>query len=232
MMQRLRELPLPLKILLTVAAAATVMLALATGVGVMASLVVESDQGSSVGEPERAGNTEHQRAAGSQKGTQPQQADSREGTQPRQAGKGESVPDRLSEAEYANTVGNIQSDAVKTLLDSHDKLLRYDILTTDDLAQLRANESALRELVAQVDDLNPPQRYTGQYKEFRSSIKVLHEAARLAHSLVADPTAATKVKFDEYDRRVSEAAGRLQQSNEILDRDYRTIGDVREISPL
>jgi hypothetical protein len=60
----------------------------------------------------------------------------------------------------------------------------------------------------------------------------LHEAARLAHSLVADPTAATKAKFDEYDRRVSEAAGRLQQSNEILDRDYRTIGDVREISPL
>jgi hypothetical protein len=106
------------------------------------------------------------------------------------------------------------------------------MLTTDDLRELRANESALRRLAAQVDDLNPPQRYTGQYKEFRSAINELHEAAQLAYSLVADPTAATKAKFDEYDRRVSEAAGRLQQSNEILDRDYRTIGDVREISPL
>jgi hypothetical protein len=50
--------------------------------------------------------------------------------------------------------------------------------------------------------------------------------------LVADPTVATKADFDEYDRRVNEAADRLQQSNEILGRDYRTIGDVQEISPL
>jgi hypothetical protein len=117
-------------------------------------------------------------------------------------------------------------------LDSHDKLLRYDMLTTDDPREMRTNESALRGLAAQVDDLKPPQKYMGQYKEFRSSIKVLHEAARLAHSLVADPTAATKAKFDKYDRRVNEAAGRLQQSNEILGRDYRTIGDVQQISPL
>jgi hypothetical protein len=67
---------------------------------------------------------------------------------------------------------------------------------------------------------------------FRSAINELHEAAQLAYSLVADPTAATKTEFDEYDRRVNEAAGRLQQSNEILGRDYRTIGDVQEISPL
>ena len=221
MMQRLRELPLPLKILLAVATATTVMLALATGVGVMASLVVESDQGSSGGEPELAGSTEYQREAGS-----------REGTQPRQAGKGESAPDRLSEAEYVSTVGDIQRNAVKTLLNSHDKLLRYDILTADDVAQLQANESALRELIAQVDDLNPPQRYTGQYEVFRSAIDELHEAAQLAYSLVANPTAATKARFDKYDRRVSEAAGHLQQSNEILGRDYRTIGDVQQISPL
>jgi|SRR5918998_3088906 hypothetical protein len=220
MMQRLRELP-PLKILLAVAAAATIMLILATGVGVMAALVVGLGPGSSGGESDLAGRTEYQR-----------EASTLERTQPRQAGNGKSAPDRLSEAEYVSTVGHIQRSAVKTLLDSHDKLLRYDILTVDDVAQLQANESALRELIAQVDDLNPPQKYTGQYKEYRSAIKVLHEAARLAYSVVANPTAATKGKFDKYDRRVDEAAGRLQQSNEILGRDYRTIGDVQEISPL
>jgi hypothetical protein len=220
MMQRLRELP-PLKILLAVAAAATVMLALATGVGVMAALVVGAGPGSSGGEPERAGRAEHQR-----------EADSVEGTQPRQAGKGKGAPDRLSEAEYVSTVGRIQSDAVKTLLDSHDKLLRYDILTTDDVREMRANGSALRGLTARVDGLDPPRRYVGQYEVFRSAINELHGATQLAYGLVADPTTATKSDFDEYDRRVSEAAGRLRQSNEILGRDYRTMGGVQEISPL
>lgn len=220
MMKRLRELP-PLKILLAVAAAATIMLGLATGVGVMAALVVGSDQGSSGGEPERAGSTEDQREAGSL-----------EGTQPRQSGKGESAPDRLSGAEYVSTVGHIQRNAVKTLLDSHDKLSRYDILTTDDVTQLQANESALREYAIRVDALDPPRRHAGQYEVFRSAINELHEAAQLAYSLVADPTAATKTDFDEYDRRVSEAAGLLQQSNETLARNYRSIGDVQEVSPL
>ena len=220
MMQRLRELPLPLKILLAVAAAATVLLALATGVGVMAAAMVGPGQGSSGGEPERAGGTE-QRESGSQ-----------EGTHPRQAGKGKGAPDRLTEAEYVSTVGRIQSEAVRRLLDSHDKLLRYDILTTDDVREMRANESALRGFAARVDGLDPPPRYVDQYEVFRSAINELHEAAQLAHSLVADPTVATKTDFDEYDRRVSEAAGRLQQSNETLARNYRSIGDVQEISPL
>jgi hypothetical protein len=242
MMQRLRELPLPLKILLAVAAAATALLALATGVGVMAAALVGPGQGSSGGEPERAGRTEQREAgsqegsqprqADSQEGSQPRQADSQEGSQPRQAGKGKGAPDRLTEAEYVSTVGRIQSEAVRTLLDSHDKLLRYDILTTDDVREMRANESALRGFAARVDGLDPPRRYVGQYEVFRSAINELHEAAQLAHSLVADATVATKADFDEYDRRVSEAAGRLQQSNETLARNYRSIGDVQEISPL
>jgi hypothetical protein len=239
MMQRMRELPVPLKILLAVAAAATVLLALATGVGVMAAALVGPGQGSSGGEPERAGGTE-QRESGSQERTQPRQAGrteqresgSQEGTQPRQAGKGKGAPDRLTEAEYVSTVGRIQSEAVKTLLDSHDKLLRYDILTTDDVREMRANESALRGFAARVDGLDPPRRYVGQYEVFRSAINELHEAAQLAYGLVADPTVATKTDFDEYDRRVSEAAGRLRQSNETLARNYRSIGDVQEVSPL
>jgi hypothetical protein len=65
---------------------------------------------------------------------------------------------------------------------------------------------------------------------FRSAINELHEGAQLAYDLVAHPT-ATKSKFDEYDRRVNEAADRLDQSNEILSRDYETMGDQQEISP-
>ncbi len=220
MMQRLRELPLPLKILLAVAAAATVLLALATGVGVMAAAMVGPGQGSSGGEPERAGRTE------------PRQAGSQEGSQPRQAGKGKGAPDRLTEAEYVSTVGRIQSEAVKTLLDSHDKLLRYDILTTDDVREMRANESALRGFAARVDGLDPPRGYVGQYEVFRSAIDELHAAAQLAYELVADPTAATKLTFDEYDRRVAEADGGLQESNVRLGQDYETVGDVQEISPV
>jgi hypothetical protein len=50
--------------------------------------------------------------------------------------------------------------------------------------------------------------------------------------VVADPTAATKSKFDAYDRHLAEADGLLQESNERLGRDYETIGGVQEISPL
>ena len=115
---------------------------------------------------------------------------------------------------------------------SHDKLLRYDILTTDDLEELRANEAALGEFADQVDNLNPPPEYTDQYETFRSAIRELHVAARLAYEVVADPTAATKSKFDAYDRHLAEADGLLQESNERLGRDYETIGGVQEISPL
>jgi hypothetical protein len=97
---------------------------------------------------------------------------------------------------------------------------------------MRANGSALRGLTARVDGLDPPRRYVGQYEVFRSAINELHGATQLAYGLVADPTAATKTDFDEYDRRVSEAAGRLRRSNETLGRDYRTMGGVQEISPL
>ena len=62
---------------------------------------------------------------------------------------------------------------------------------------------------------------------------LIHKLLAYWRSLLVDnPIAVTKTDFDEYDRRVSEAADRLQQSNEILARDYRTIGDVQEISPL
>jgi hypothetical protein len=135
-------------------------------------------------------------------------------------------------ADYVSEVGEIQGTAVEISLASHDKLLRYDILTTDDLEELRANEAALGEFADQVDNLDPPQEYADQYEAFRSAIRELHVAARLAYEVVADPTAATKSKFDAYDRHLAEADGLLQESNERLGRDYETIGGVQEISPL
>jgi hypothetical protein len=135
-------------------------------------------------------------------------------------------------ADYVSEVGEIQGNAVEISLASYDKLLRYDILTTDDLEELRANEAALGEFADQVDNLDPPQEYADQYEAFRSAIRELHVAARLAYEVVADPTAATKSKFDAYDRHLAEADGLLQESNERLGRDYETIGGVQEISPL
>jgi hypothetical protein len=153
------------------------------------------------------------------------------GEAPRQPEQEQSAA-QPEEADYISEVGEIQGNAVEISLASHDKLMRYDILTTDDLEELRANEAALGEFADQVDNLNPPPEYTDQYEAFRSAIRELHVAARLAYEVVADPTAATKSKLDAYDRHLAEADGLLQESNERLGRDYETIGGVQEISPL
>ena len=63
-------------------------------------------------------------------------------------------------------------------------------------------------------------------------IRELHEAAQLLYSLAFDPVAASQTEFDEYDRHVNEAAAGLQRSNDILGRDYKTIGDVKRVNPL
>jgi hypothetical protein len=137
-----------------------------------------------------------------------------------------------SEAEYLARVGDIQSNAVETFLDSHNKLLRYDALGADDVEKMQANEAALRGLITQVDDLDPPQGYEEQHGVFRSAINELYEAVRVAYDVVANPTTATKSDFDEYDRHTREGASGLQRSNELLGRDYRTVEGVQEVSPL
>jgi hypothetical protein len=137
-----------------------------------------------------------------------------------------------SEADYVGKVGRIQSSSVETFLDSHDKLLLYDALTADDVEKMNANQVALQEYTDQVDDLDPPQKYEEQHEKFRSAMNELREAARLAYTLAADPTGATHSGFEEYDRHVNEAAARLERSNEILGRNYKTIEGVRRVSPL
>ena len=240
-MQWLRKRSLPMRVL-AYAVAAIVAFGLAAGVGGMGVLMLRGDL-NLPGREEPQPLDEQKRAAGAQKKDVAEQKGAAEQKDTAdQVGAAEQEgaapqPEReeaaqQEEAEYINKVGDIQGKAVEISLDSHNKLLRYDVLTNDDLQELRANEAALREFADQVVNLDPPQKYEGQYEVFRSAIDELHAAAQLAYELVADPTAATKLTFDEYDRRVAEADGGLQESNERLGQDYETLGDVQEISPL
>ncbi len=95
---------------------------------------------------------------------------------------------------------------------------------------MEANEAALQGMAARAADLAPPRRYEEQHGVFAVAIGRLHEAARLAHAMVADPVAA-ELGFDEYDGRVDEASALLRRSNELLGEDYEAIEGVREVSP-
>jgi hypothetical protein len=145
--------------------------------------------------------------------------------------QGQTAQSLMDEAEYVSRVGDIQDGAVETFLDSHDRLLHYDALTADDVQRMQTDQGALQEYTDQVDNLDPPEKYKEQYEAFRSAIDELYGASRLAYDLAADPTTATQSGFDEYDRRVSDAADILQTSNRILGRDYKSIEGVQEVSP-
>jgi hypothetical protein len=237
MMEWLRRRSLPTRRVLVYAAAVTLAFVLATGVGAMGTLLLlgnldlpRKEEPRSLAKQENAARSQEKDTAEQEKeAARPSEQEELAAPQPEQE---KEAAGQQSEDQYLNQVGDIQSNCVEISLDSHEKLLRYDMLTTDDLAEMQVNKSALRECTNQVNELDPPQGYGSQYEVFRSAINELHEAAQLAYSLVAFPTAATKTEFDAYDRRVSEAASRLQQSNESLGRDYRTLGDVQEISPL
>jgi hypothetical protein len=200
---------------LVYAVAAILAFAVAAGVGATAALMIRGD----LSLPTR----EEPQPAGEQ------------GNAPQRQGAEDDRPEDASqqdEAEYTSKVGAIQSKSVETFLDTHERLLRYDALTAEDVEEMRANQAALRGYSDQVRELNPPRRFGDQYEVFRSAINELHQAAQLAHDLAADPTAATQSGFEEYDRHVNQAAARLQRSNEVLDRDYETIEGVQGVSPL
>jgi hypothetical protein len=188
---------------------AALILAVAAGMGAMVALIMRGDLGLPASEKPRQ-SEEQANAQQSEK-----QGDS-----------------QLSEADYIGEVGKIQSSSVETFLDSHDNLLRYDALTADDVEKMNANQTALQEYTDQVDDLDPPQKYEEQHETFSSAISELQEAAQQAYTLAADPTAASYSGFEEYDRHVNEAAASLERSNEILGRNYKTIGGARRVSPL
>jgi hypothetical protein len=144
----------------------------------------------------------------------------------------EETTGRQAEADYVGKVGDVQAASVDALLDSHEKLLRYDALTAEDVEKMRENQAVLQESADLVDRLDPPPGYEEHHQVFSSAVNELYQASRLAYGLAADPTVATQAAFDEYDGHVDSAAVRLRRSNEILAQDYKSIGDVREVSPL
>jgi hypothetical protein len=222
------------RVLAYILAAASV-LAVAAGIGAMAALVMQGDLSlPGTKEPQQLG--EQQNAPRSQENEPAAQQPEKAASEQNEAGEQVNAPRSQeqeeaaagqSEAEYVARVGEIQRRSVETFLDSQDKLMRYDAISADDVEQMQANQAALKELADQVEGLDPPQKYREQYEVFHSAINELYEASKLAYALAADPTAATKAKFDEHDRHVDQAAARLQQSNEILGRDYRTIEGAR-----
>jgi hypothetical protein len=211
-LQRLQELPLPLRVLAYVAAAAAV-LAVAAGVGVVAALTLGANEGPPEGaKPELTGQYN-----------------------PEQGGKPENVAEKApsdgsSEAAYLEEVADIQNGSVEASLRSNNKLLRYDALTAKDVKELKANYVALENYARRVRDLAPSAEHEDQYKVFVLAIGELRDANELAYRLAADPSSATQMDFEAYDRHVDRATAYLRRSNEMLGTDYKTTEAAQEIS--
>lgn len=214
--------------LLVYAMAATSLFVMAASIGAVAALVVSGNLSWSTGERARP---EEPSPAGEQgKTPQRQEADADRLQQEKAGAKREQDAPQDQQTTYVRSVGEIQANAVETFLDSHKKLLRYDSLTSGDIEEMQANQAVLQGFTEQASDLNAPQKYREQKVVFLSAIDELHQGAQLAYALAADPISATQADFEDYDRLVDEAAAGLQQSNEILGKDNRTIEGVRSVN--
>jgi hypothetical protein len=208
-MQRLRTLPIPLKI----AAFAAAVLAVAAGMGVVVALTLGANEGPPEGaKPERAG-----------------EANPEQGGRPEDVAE-KAASDRSSEAAYLDEVADIQNGSVEASLRSNNKLLRYDGLTAEDVKELKADYVALENYARRARDLAPSAEHEDQYKVFVLAINELRDANELAYRLAADPSSATQTDFEAYDRHVDRATAYLRRSNEMLGKDYKTIGAAQEIS--
>jgi hypothetical protein len=219
----------PLVRVLIYVVAATLAFALAVGVGAMVALTLRGD----VGSPERRGPP----PADEQRVDRTQQEDGAAEQTVVASRQDQAAADRSvgaaqrAEAEYADAVGDIQTGAVETFLNSHEKLLRYDALAAADVEEMEANETALKDMADRAANLDSPRKYGEQHEVFVSAIEELREAAGLAHGMAADPVAVTETAFDEYDGRVDEAVALLRRSNDLLGEDYEVPEGVREVSP-
>ena len=222
--------------LLVYAVAAILAFVMAASVGAVATLVVSGNLSWPLGD---SPNPEEPGPAGEQgKPPQHQQADAdrpqqeyadRSQREKADAKRGQ-VASQDKQIPYVDAVGEIQADSVEAFLDSHEKLLRYDSLTSDDIEKMRANQAALQEFTDRASDLSAPQKFRDHKDTFLPAIDELHQAAQQAYALAADPISATQADFDDYDRLVKEAAADLQRSNEILGKNYKTIEGVQEVS--
>jgi hypothetical protein len=214
--------------LLLYAAAATLAFGMAVSVGAVAALMVRGNLSFPAGESARP---EEPSPAGEQgESGQRQQADADRPQQEKASAKREQAAPQDNQTTYVREIDEIQANAVETFLDSHEKLLRYDSLTSGDIEEMQANQVTLQGLSEKASGLDAPQKYKEQKVVFLSAIDKLHQAAQLAYALSADPISATHADFEDYDSYVDEAGADLQQSNEILGKDYETIEGVRSIS--
>jgi hypothetical protein len=213
--------------LLVYAVAAILSFVMAASVGAAAALLVGGHLSWPTGE--RAGSEEPNPAGERGKSPQRQQADADRPQQENSGAKREQAASPDKQTTYVHEVGEIQANAVKTLLDSNEKLLRYDALTSGDIEKMQGNQAALQEFADQASNLNAPRKYTDQSDAFLSAIEELHQAAQLAYALAADPISATQADFDHYDRLVNEAAAGLQKSNKILGKNFKTIDRVHRV---
>jgi hypothetical protein len=214
--------------LLVYAMVVTFVLVMAASVGAVAALLAGGNLSWPTGES--AKREEPSQAGGQGKAPQRQQVHTGRSQDDKAGVKREQDASQDQKATYVHRVGEIQANAVETFLDSHQKLLRYDSLASGDIEKMQANEAALQGFADQASDLNAPQKYREQKVAFLSAIDELRQAAQLAYALAADPISATQADFEDYDRLVDEATADLQQSNEILGKDYKTIEGVRSVN--
>src|SRR5215213_9190965 len=214
--------------LLVYAVAAILAFVMAASVGAVAALVVGGDLSWPTGERSGSG----QRVPASERGKPPQRqrADADRSQQEEAGAKQEQTATQDNQIQYVSEVGEIQANSVEAFSDSHEKLLRYDTLTSGDIEKMQANQAALQEFADRASDLDAPEKYGEQKDAFVSAIDELHQGARLAYVLAADPLSATQADFDDYDRLTDKAATDLQQSNEVLGKDYETIAGLREVN--
>jgi hypothetical protein len=225
----------PLVRTLVYAALAILAFALAVGIGAMGALMLRGDL---TGLLERQGP----RPADEQAVNRAQQKDSAAERDEAAAKQKEAAPQQNQDAadrsagaaqraEYVDAVEDVQTKAVETFRNSHEKLLRYDSLSATDVEVMKANEASLQGMAERATDLDTPQKYREQHDVFASAIDQLHEAARLAHVMAADPVAAAELGFDQYDGHVNEASALLRRSNDLLGENYEAFEGVREVSP-
>jgi hypothetical protein len=214
--------------LLAYAVAAILVIGTAAGIGVVAALMVSGNASSPTGEKVRPESSspagEHNKPA------QPEQAETELSRQQYSDAKRGQATSQDRQTTYVDEVGEIQAGSVDVFLDSHEKLLRYDTLTSGDVEKLQADQAALKKYAGQAGALSAPQKYKEHKDVFRSAIDELHQAAQLAYVLAADPISAAQADFDHYDHLVNEAAEDLQRANEILGKDYKTIEGVKRVS--
>jgi hypothetical protein len=227
----------PLARTLVYAALAILAFALAAGAGAIGALLLRDDltgllerQEPRSADEQAAGRAQQKDGAAERGEAAVEQKEAASRQEQAAADRSADAAQRV-EAGYVDAVEDIQTNAVEAFRSSHEKLLRYDSLSAADVEEMKANEAALQGMAERATNLDPSRKYEGQHDVFASAIDQLHEAARLAHVMAADPVAAADLGFDGYDGRVDEASALLRRSNEMLGKDYEAIEGVREVSP-